>query len=920
MASELSPLMELPILPLRTMVLFPHAAVPMTLNRPSASKAVAAAGLDGLVAVVTQAHPEAEMPAGSDLYAVGTGAVVRQLSEAGNDTAMVILEGIERIAIVEVVQIRPYLRARVRRLASERPPQDTLYSAVRANLLNAFDELVRASVVLPDELGAVARSIADDSALADMIASALVESAPATRQDILATLNVRRRMDKLHELLLRELQGQKIRDQLRHDVQEKIGSAQKEMVLREQLKAIKRELGDESSSDRQLAELRGKIENGGLPDVARVEGLRELERLEEMPPGSPEGSMVRNYVEWIAELPWSHTTSGEVDLAHAHRVLDEDHFGLEPVKDRILELLAVQRLKHTQRGPLICLVGPPGVGKTSVGRSIARATGREFVRVSLGGTSDEAEIRGHRRTYIGAMPGQILRGLRRAGSHDPVFMLDEIDKLGRDFRGDPASALLEVLDPEQNYAFRDHYLDLPFDLSPVLFVATANVLDTIPEPLRDRMEIIEIPGYIDEDKLQIAKRYLIRKQVAEAGLDDLVFTDDAVLGLIRGYTHEAGVRKLEQLIASVCRKRARQLAEGKYHAMTVDPRCVEVLLGPPKFRVESQVAERTRRPGVAVAVAWTPAGGEVLFVECSKLPHGRGDVTLTGQMGDVMQESARTAVSWVRAHGARYGIAADELRKYDLHIHVPAGAVPKDGPSAGIVMVTALVSLLTGRPVEPHVAMTGELTLSGVVLPIGGIKEKVLAARRSGIRRLIVPAENEPNLREEVPEHLRGNVEIRLVSTIEDAIQIALPGGITMPSEKVQDIMTKQVHCVGEGASVRQVAKLMRDQNIGDVLVTDGDGKLCGIVTDRDVVIRAVAEGKDLDMMRVGDICSHTLVTIEAGSPVDDAIKLMREKAIRRIPVVDHDQPIGIVSIGDLAQSRDPNSALGQISRAAPNN
>lgn len=605
--------MELPILPLRTMVLFPHAAVPMTLNRPSASKAVAAAGLDGLVAVVTQAHPEAETPAGSDLYAVGTGAVVRQLSEAGNDTAMVILEGIERIAIVEVVQIRPYLRARVRRLASERPPQDPLYSAVRANLLNAFDELVKASAVLPDELGAVARSIADDSALADMIASALVESAPATRQDILAPLNVRRRMDKLHELLLREIQGLKIRDQLRHAVQEKIAGAQKEMVLREQLKAIKRELGEESSNDRQLA-------------------------------------------------------------------------------------------------------------------------------------------------------------------------------------------------------------------------------------------------------------------------------------------------------------------EGRTTPMTVDPRCVEALLGPPKFRVESQVAERTRRPGVAVAVAWTPAGGDVLFVECSKLPHGRGDVTLTGQMGDVMQESARTAVSWVRAHAKRYGIAEDELRTHDLHIHVPAGAVPKDGPSAGIVMVTALVSLLTGKPVEPRVAMTGELTLSGVVLPIGGIKEKVLAARRSGIRRLIVPADNEPNLREEVPEHLRGDVEIRLASTIEDAIQIALPGEHTMAQEKVQDIMTKQVHCVGEGASVRQVAKLMRDQNIGDVLVTDADGKLCGIVTDRDVVIRAVAEGKDLDMMRVADICSHTLVTVEPSSPVDDAIRLMREKAIRRIPVVDHDQPIGIVSIGDLAQVRDPNSALGHISRAAPNN
>jgi ATP-dependent Lon protease len=919
MASELSPLMELPILPLRTMVLFPHAAVPMTLNRPSASRAVAAAGVDGLIAVVTQAHPEAETPGGGDLYAIGTGAVVRQLSDSGDDTAMVILEGLERIAIIEVIQLRPYLRARVRRLSSERPPQDIAYSAIRANLLTAFDELVKQSAMLPEELSEVARSIADDSALSDMIASALVETAPATRQDILATLNVRRRMDKLHELLLHELESLKLRDQLRHEVQDKIQSAQKELFLREQLKAIRRELGEESGGDRELTELRGKIEDGGLPADARTEGLRELDRLAEMPAGSPETSMVRSYVEWIAELPWRRTTATEIDLAYAHRILDEDHFGLEPVKDRILELLAVQRLRHSQKGPLICLVGPPGVGKTSVGRSIARATGREFVRVSLGGTSDEAEVRGHRRTYIGSMPGQILRGLRRAGTRDPVFMLDEIDKLGRDFRGDPASALLEVLDPEQNSSFRDHYLDLPFDLSQVLFVATANVLDTIPEPLRDRMELIELPGYIDEDKLQIAQRYLIRKQIAEAGLAELGFTPEAVLSIIHGYTHEAGVRKLEQLLASICRKRARQIAEGTAGPLIVDRAVVEVMLGTPKFRFECQVAERTRRPGVAVAVAWTPAGGDVLFIECSKLPQGRGDVTLTGQMGDVMQESARTAVSWVRAHGARYGIADGALRTHDLHIHVPAGAVPKDGPSAGIVMVTALVSLLTGRPVEPFVAATGELTLSGVVLPIGGIKEKVIAARRSGIRRLIVPRDNEPNLREEVPGHVRGDVEIRLVSTIEQALELALtrPGG---NMQTVQDVMTKQVHCVGENASVRQVAQLMRDQKIGDVLVTDKEGRLCGIVTDRDIVVRGVAEGKNLDQLCVADVCTAAPVTLDPGSPVDEAVRIMRERAVRRIPVVDGDHPVGIVSIGDLAQSKDPNSALGRISSAAPNN
>jgi len=730
---ELSPLMELPILPLRTMVLFPHAALPMTLSRRAASQAVAAAGLDGLVAVVTQAH-DVELPGGGDLFAVGTGAVVRQLSEGG-DTTMVILEGLERIAIVDIVQTRPFLKARVRRLASEKLPRDPSTELVRAGLLASFDELVRGSTILPIELGVVARSIADDSALADMIASALVETAPALRQDILATLNVRRRMEKLQELIGSQL-----------DV-----------------------LGLHAKLPPKQIELRAKLEK--VPSEPRDEALRELDRLDEMPPGSPETPVIKAYVEWIAELPWEHTTSVEPDLAHARSVLDADHFGMQPVKDRILELLAVQRLKHTQRGPLICLVGPPGVGKTSIGRSIARATGRQLVRVSLGGIADEAEIRGHRRTYVGAMPGQIIRGLKRGGSRDPVFMLDEIDKLGRDHRGDPASALLEVLDPEQNHAFRDHYLDVSFDLSAVMFIATANVLDTVPEPLRDRMEIIELSGYLDEDKLQIARRYLVAKQVAEAGIPSLPFTDGALLSLIRGYTHEAGVRKLEQLIANICRKRARQLAEGDTHLLLIDELAVATLLGPPKFHIESQVAERTARPGVAVGVAWTAAGGDVLFVECSKLPHGRGDVTLTGQMGDVMQESARTAVTWVRAHAARYGIPEDELKHHDLHIHVPAGAVPKDGPSAGVVMVAALVSLLTGRPVNPLVAMTGELTLSGHVLPVGGLEEKLLAARRSGIRRLIVPAGNAG----ELAAIDRGGVELDLVSTVEEALERVLP-------------------------------------------------------------------------------------------------------------------------------------------------
>jgi len=926
--ADLLPLMELPILPLRTMVLFPHAALPMTLNRANASQAVAAAGEDGLVAVVTQAHPEVEVPSGGDLYAIGTGAVVRQLAQPGQDTAMVIIEGLERIAIVDIVQTYPYLRARVRRLASERPQSDSVYVAARSNLLDAFSEMVRLSAVLPDELGTIARSIADDSALTDMIGSALVETTPATRQDVLATLNVRRRMDKLNEVIAREVEALKIREKLRSEVQTKIGDSQKEIVLREQLKVIRKELGEERGEESQLVELRGKIEHGGLPEEALREALREIDRLQDMPAGSPEYSMVRNYCEWMAELPWSKTTATPIDLSRARQILDEDHFDLEKVKERILEFLAVQRLKQSQRGPLICLVGPPGVGKTSVGRSIARATNRKFVRISLGGTNDEAEIRGHRRTYIGSLPGQIIRGLRRAGSCDPVFMLDEIDKLGRDYRGDPAAALLEVLDPEQNSAFRDHYLDVPFDLSRVMFVATANVLDTIPEPLRDRMEIIDLPGYIDEDKLEIAKRYLVPKQVEDNGLTlgtDIDFLDDALLEVIRGYTHEAGVRKLEQLIASVSRKRARQVAEGASGKLVVSRAVVAGLLGPAKYRIESQVHERTKRPGVAIALAWTASGGELLFIESTLLGRGRGNVTLTGQMGDVMQESARTAVSWVRAHAARYGIAEDVFEKNDIHIHVPAGAVPKDGPSAGIVMVLSLVSLLTKRPVRPYTALTGEITLSGVLLPIGGVKEKVLAARRSNLTTIIVPADNDPNLREEVPEHLRGDVEVQLASSIEQAVDLALAphnGGVHMATQKIKDVMTKAVHSVSETASIRDIARLMRDEKIGDVLVTDAQGKLCGIVTDRDIIVRAVAdEGNDLDQLRAKDVCTtDRVVTIEPSADVGDAIRMMTEKAIRRIPVVENDQPVGIVTIGDLAAQRDPDSALGQISQAAPNN
>jgi ATP-dependent Lon protease len=777
---EFPPEIALPVLPLRSLVLFPRAALPITVSRKSALRALEAVGENGLVAVVTQLNPDEDSPTARDLYRVGTGGVVRQFTYLGegNGAAMVVVEGLERVAVLDQLQIQPYPRVRVRRLASESGPNDsTMVTALRRNILDLFEEIVSRSASMPDDLIVLARNISNDGALTDVIASALVDVSSAARQALLATLDVRRRMERLTELLMRERESLSVGERIKSQVQEKIGDTQREYVLREQLKAIKQELGDDKGEEQELDELRARLEAAGLPAEARKEADREIRRLQHVPAGSPEHSIIRTYLEWLADLPWNKTAAQVVDLDRAAAILDEDHYDLHKVKERILEYLAVQRLKQELKGPILCFVGPPGVGKTSVGRSIARATGRPFVRLSLGGTHDEAEIRGHRRTYVGALPGQIIGAMRRAGSCDPVIMLDEIDKLGKDFRGDPSAALLEVLDPEQNFAFRDHYLDVPIDLSRVFFVATANVLDTIPAALRDRMEVIELPGYIDEEKLEIAERYIVPKQIEANGLvpgEHIRFTSDAVLAAIRGYTHEAGVRQLEQNLASMCRKRARQVAGNATGALEVTPPVVREMLGAPRYRTESQLEERTRRAGVAVALAWTPAGGEVLFIESTRMPEGKGTVTLTGQLGDVMQESARAALSWVRASAGRYGIDEAAFRDHDLHVHVPAGAVPKDGPSAGVVMVASLVSLFTQRAVRPYVAMTGEITLSGVLLPVGGIKEKVLAARRSGVRELVLPAENENSLIEEVPAHLQEGLTIRFAKTVEEAIDIAL--------------------------------------------------------------------------------------------------------------------------------------------------
>jgi ATP-dependent Lon protease len=560
-------------------------------------------------------------------------------------------------------------------------------------------------------------------------------------------------------------------------VQEQVSQNQREYLLREQMKAIQKELGESDDSMQEIDELRKKVEEANMPAEAKKESERELKRLAKMTPASAEYMVSRTYLEWMTSLPWSKSSGHEeIDITKAQTILNEDHYDLEKVKERILDYLAVKKLQPGMKGPILCFIGPPGVGKTSLGKSIARSLGRKFVRIALGGMHDEAEIRGHRRTYIGALPGQIIQGIKRAEMNDPVMMLDEVDKLGRDFRGDPSSALMEVLDPEQNNSFRDHYLDVPFDLSKVLFIATANWMDPIPEPLRDRMEVIELPGYTGEEKLHIAHKYLIPKQAAEHGLkvgEQLEFTDEGLREIIHSFTREAGVRNLEREIATITRKQARRIAEGKTEKMVVTPEVVREFLGVPKFRTEKEVAERVKKPGVAVGLVWTPVGGDIIFIEATRMRGGK-QFTMTGHLGEVMQESMTAALTWTRANGERYGIDPDFFRKQDIHIHVPSGAVPKDGPSAGAAMVTALVSLLSGRPVREGLAMTGEMTLSGIVLPIGGVKEKVLGAKRAGIKEVLLPADNEPNAVADLTPEILGDMKITYVRTLDEVLEHAL--------------------------------------------------------------------------------------------------------------------------------------------------
>jgi ATP-dependent Lon protease len=655
-------------------------------------------------------------------------------------------------------------------------PKNPSVEALQRNVITQFQQIVTASPTLSDELQTIAMNIDEPGRLVDFIASSLPFLATGDKQELLETPDVALRLERINKHLAKEIEVQQLRNKIQTEVQDQVQQSQRDYYLREQLKAIQKELGEMDEGQKDIEELKQKIEAAGMPEETKKEALKELNRLSRMSPMAADYSLTRNYIEWLAVLPWSKSSGTAVDISKAREILDEDHYDLKKVKDRILDYLSVRRLKADMKGPILCFVGPPGVGKTSLGRSVARALSREFRRISLGGMHDEAELRGHRRTYIGALPGQIIQNLRRAGANDPVFMLDEVDKLGRDFRGDPASALLEILDPEQNNTFRDNYLDQPFDLSKVLFICTANVLDTVPEPLRDRMEIIELQGYTEEEKKHIAFRYLIPRQIKENGIqpDNIEFPEESIGYIVRHYTREAGVRKLEQQIGTLCRKQARRIAEGNTEKLTITREVIQEFLGGIKVRVDTEIAERTKRAGVAVGLAWTPAGGDILFIEANRMK-GKGGFTMTGQIGEVMQESMQAALTWVRSNARELGLEEDLLKDTDLHIHVPAGAIPKDGPSAGVTMATTLVSLLTDRPVHPLTAMTGEITLSGNVLPVGGIKEKFLAAKRAGVKTIILPTENRLNVEEDLTPDQIAEVDIHYASRIEDVLAVALP-------------------------------------------------------------------------------------------------------------------------------------------------
>jgi len=780
MADKISIPNQLPILPVRDTVLFPGAVLPLTVGRESSLALInSLQGEDKVLGVVAQHDPRVEDPAAADLHKVGTFAKVHKTVKMPNGNVVIFLEGLQRFQINDLLGLKPFLTALVEPMPDILGDQDNELEALHRNASDLFRDVVGHSPQLSDDLQQVAANIDDPGRLADFIAGTLPSLSTLVRQELLETASVRKRLESLIRELSKELEVLELRSKIHEQVQEQVSQNQREYLLREQMKAIQKELGEHDDGAAEIDELRKKVEEAGMTPEGKKECDRELKRLAKMTPASAEYMVSRTYLEWMTSLPWSKSTgmqAEQIDIKKAHDILNEDHYDLEKVKERILDYMAVKKLQPGMKGPILCFVGPPGVGKTSLGKSIARSMGRKFVRISLGGMHDEAEIRGHRRTYIGALPGQIIQGLKRAEANDPVCMLDEVDKLGRDFRGDPSAALMEVLDPEQNATFRDHYLDVPFDLSKVIFIATANWMDPIPEPLRDRMEIIELPGYTGEEKIHIANKYLIPKQAAEHGIklgEQIEFTEEGLKEIIHSFTREAGVRNLEREIGTITRKQARRLAEGNTEKMVVTPEIVRGFLGVPKFRTEREIDERVKQPGVAVGLVWTPVGGDIVFIEASRMRGGK-QFTTTGHLGEVMQESMTAALTWVRSNAEKYGIDPDFFRKQDIHIHVPSGAVPKDGPSAGAAMVTSLVSLLTGRPIRNRLAMTGEMTLSGVVLPVGGIKEKVLGAKRAGVKEVLLPADNEPNAKADLPPELLGDLKITYVHTLDDVLQNAL--------------------------------------------------------------------------------------------------------------------------------------------------
>jgi ATP-dependent Lon protease len=760
----------LPVLPLKDTVVFPESVTPLAIGQERSIKLVeeVVAG-ERVIALVTVENPEAEQPGWDDLYKVGTAAVIHKMIKVPDGTLRILVQGVRRIGLDRPVQDDPYLIGEFVELPDELV-QTPEVEALTRNVQSLFGRVIGLVPYLPEELQIAAANVDDPSALCNLVASTL-RLKTEEKQRLLELTDVEARLREISSILNRELEVFELGSKIQSQVQEEMEKGQREFFLRQQLKAIQDELGEGDADQAEINELRSTFESMELPEDVRKAVDRELARLEKLPSAAAEYGVIRTYLDWIASLPWNKTTEDNLDLEHARRVLDEDHFDLEKVKERILEHLAVSKLKNDLSGPILCFVGPPGVGKTSLGQSIARALGRKYARLSVGGVRDEAEIRGHRRTYIGAMPGTIIRHLRDAESMNPVVLIDEIDKMGADFRGDPASAMLEVLDPEQNKHFRDHYLDLPFDLSKTLFICTANTLDTIPSPLLDRMDVIPLSGYTENEKFGIAKRYLVPKQLEAHGLDPekVTITDKALRLIIREYTREAGVRNLERRLADVLRKAARQIAEGKLRAkkLRIDDRKVRAWLGPRRF--EGEVRKRTSDPGVATGLAFTAVGGDVLFFEATAYP-GKGRLTVTGQLGEVMQESAQAALSWVRAHAGQLGLDPEWFRQNDIHLHVPAGAVPKDGPSAGITMATAIASLIRNEPVPEDVGMTGEITLTGQVLPIGGVREKTLAAQRAGLKRVILPRDNEPDL-EELPAETKQELEFVLVDSIDEVFE-----------------------------------------------------------------------------------------------------------------------------------------------------